>query len=75
LELLVLFIGLFIALDFLGLAGTVMSLLAGAGIIGLALGFAFQYMAENLIAGIAMGIRKPFQIGDVVEAENVFGTC
>lgn len=66
--------GVFIALEFLGLTGTVTSLLAGAGIIGLAIGFAFQDMTENLIAGIAMGIRKPFQIGDVVEAEGVFGT-
>jgi small conductance mechanosensitive channel len=73
-KMLVLFTGLFIALEFLGLTGTVTSLLAGAGIIGLALGFAFQDMAENLIAGIAMGIRKPFQIGDVVEAADVFGT-
>lgn len=24
-------------------------------------------MTENLIAGIAMGIRKPFEIGDVIE--------
>ena len=66
--------GVFIALEFLGLTGTVTSLLAGAGIIGLAIGFAFQDMTENLIAGIAMGIRKPFQIGDVVEADGVFGT-
>jgi small-conductance mechanosensitive channel len=66
--------GIFVALDFLGLTGTVTSLLAGAGIIGLAIGFAFQDMTENLIAGIAMGIRKPFQIGDVVEADKVFGT-
>jgi small-conductance mechanosensitive channel len=73
-KMLVLLTGLFIALEFLGLTGTVTSLLAGAGIIGLALGFAFQDMAENLIAGIAMGIRKPFQIGDVVEAGDVFGT-
>lgn len=73
-KVLVLFAGLFVALEFLGLSGTVMSLLAGAGIVGLALGFAFQDMAENLIAGIAMGIRKPFQIGDVIEADNVFGT-
>lgn len=67
-------IGIFIALDFLGLTGAVTSLLAGAGIVGLAIGFAFQDMTENLIAGIAMGIRKPFQIGDVVEAQGVFGT-
>ncbi|MFT6895980.1 MAG: small conductance mechanosensitive channel [Paraglaciecola sp.] len=70
---LVLAAGIFIALDFLGLSGTVTSLLAGAGIVGLAIGFAFQDMTENLIAGIAMGIRKPFQIGDVIQAENVFG--
>ncbi|WP_395339167.1 mechanosensitive ion channel family protein [Ningiella sp. W23] len=66
--------GIFIALEFLGLTGTVTSLLAGAGIVGLAIGFAFQDMTENLIAGIAMGIRKPFQIDDVIEAEGVFGT-
>ena len=66
--------GLFICLDFVGLKGTVTSLLAGAGIIGLAIGFAFQDMTENLIAGIVMGIRKPFKIGDVVKADGVFGT-
>ena len=65
--------GIFIALDFIGLRGTVTSLLAGAGIVGLAIGFAFQDITENLIAGIAMGVRKPFQIGDVIEAEGVFG--
>jgi len=66
--------GIFICLDFVGLKGTVTSLLAGAGIIGLAIGFAFQDMTENLIAGIVMGIRKPFKIGDIVEADGVFGT-
>ncbi|WP_334029301.1 mechanosensitive ion channel family protein [Alteromonas sp. P256] len=70
---LVLIAGIFIALDFVGLKGTVTSLLAGAGIIGLAIGFAFQDMTENFIAGVAMGIRKPFEIGDVIKAEGVFG--
>lgn len=70
----ILITGIFVALDFLGLKGTVTSLLAGAGIVGLAIGFAFQDMTENLIAGIAMGIRKPFQIGDIVETDKVFGT-
>ncbi len=69
----VLIAGIFIALDFVGLKGTVTSLLAGAGIVGLAIGFAFQDMTENFIAGVAMGIRKPFEIGDVIEAEGVFG--
>jgi len=73
-KVLVLLTGLFITIGFLGLKGTLTSLLAGAGIVGLALAFAFQDIIENLIAGIAMGIRKPFQIGDVVEADKVFGT-
>lgn len=67
-------LGIFICLDFIGLKGTVTSLLAGAGIIGLAIGFAFQDMTENLIAGIVMGIRKPFKMGDVIEANGVFGS-
>ena len=66
-------IGIFISLELLGLKGTVTSLLAGAGIIGLAIGFAFQDMTENLIAGIAMGIRKPFRTGDIISADDVFG--
>ncbi len=66
-------VGLFVALELLGLKGTVTSLLAGAGIIGLAIGFAFQDMTENLIAGIAMGIRKPFKIGDIISSDSIFG--
>ncbi|MCV2883835.1 mechanosensitive ion channel family protein [Aestuariibacter sp. AA17] len=72
-KILVLAAGIFIALDFLGLRGTVTSLLAGAGIIGLAIGFAFQDMTENLIAGMTMGVRKPFQIGDIIKSDDVFG--
>jgi len=71
---LILGVGVFIALEVVGLKGTVTSLLAGAGIIGLALGFAFQDITENLIAGIAMGIRKPFRIGDIIATERIFGT-
>lgn len=74
LRILILAVGAFVALDLLGLKGTVTSLLAGAGIIGLALGFAFQDMTENFIAGIVMGIRKPFQTGDIIAANGVFGT-
>ena len=73
-KMIILCVGLFVALDFVGLKGTVTSLLAGAGIVGLAIGFAFQDMTENLIAGIAMGIRKPFKTGDVIKTDDVFGT-
>lgn len=67
-------LGAFIALDLIGLKGTVTSLLAGAGIIGLALGFAFQDMAENFIAGVFLGIRKPFKVGHIIQCDDIFGT-
>ncbi|MFY8350496.1 mechanosensitive ion channel family protein [Pseudoalteromonas sp. SSM20] len=70
----VIIVGFFFALDIMGLSKAVASLLAGAGIIGLAIGFAFQDMTENLIAGIVMGIRKPFKVGDIIEAGDTFGT-
>ncbi|MEO9654229.1 mechanosensitive ion channel family protein [Marinomonas sp.] len=66
-------IGFFVALDFIGLQGTVTSLLAGAGILGLAIGFAFQDMTENLISGVTMSIRRPFKIGDIVDSNGVIG--
>jgi small conductance mechanosensitive channel len=44
--------GLFIALGILNLNKTVMSLLAGVGIMVLALGFAFKDIASNFLSGI-----------------------
>ena len=70
----VLAIGVFIALSILNLDGAVTSLLAGAGVIGLALGFAFQDIASNFISGIILSIRHPFGIGDIIETNDYFGT-
>ncbi len=65
--------GVFIALGVLRLDGVVTSLLAGAGIIGLALGFAFQDIASNFIAGVFMAVRSPFYVGDIVETNGFLG--
>ena len=70
----VLGIGVFFALSILNLDGTVTSLLAGAGIIGLALGFAFQDIAANFISGLLLSIRHPFGIGDIIESQDYYGT-
>lgn len=67
-------IGVFIALSVLKLDGAVTSLLAGAGIIGLALGFAFQDIASNFISGVILSIRHPFGIGDIIETNDFYGT-
>jgi small-conductance mechanosensitive channel len=66
-------IGLFIALSVMKLDGTVASLLAGAGIIGLALGFAFQDIASNFISGIILSVRHPFDIDDLIETHDICG--
>ncbi|MBX2978580.1 MAG: mechanosensitive ion channel [Flavobacteriales bacterium] len=66
-------VGGFTALSVLHLDKTVTSLLAGVGILGLALGFAFQDIASNFIAGILMAAQRPLQPGDLVETGGQFG--
>jgi len=65
--------GAFVALGILGLQKTVASLLAGAGIIGLALGFAFQDIAANLMAGIYLSVEHPFRRGHLIKTKDWFG--
>jgi len=66
-------IGVLFALRVIELDGAVASVLAGAGIIGIALGFAFQDIASNFIAGIVIAIQKQFNVGDLVEVSETFG--
>jgi len=60
----------FLALGVLNLDRTVTTLLAGAGIIGLALGFAFQDIMANFMSGVIMAIRKPFKEGDLIQSQD-----
>lgn len=66
-------VGLFIALGVLGLDKTVTSLLAGAGIFALAIGFAFQDLTANFISGTMIALARPIQVGDVVETNGYTG--
>lgn len=66
-------IGFFISLGILNLEKTVTSLLAGAGIIGLALGFAFQEIASNFVSGVFIAFKKPYRNGDIVETRDILG--
>ncbi len=69
----VLAVGAFLALRVIGLDGVVTTLLAGAGIVGLALGFAFQDIAANFIAGVLMAVRNPFVVGEIIETNGFTG--
>jgi small-conductance mechanosensitive channel len=69
------FIGitLFTVLGILHLDKAVTSLLAGAGILGLALAFAFQDIAANFISGIFISFRRPIHHGDIVKIKDYMG--
>lgn len=69
----IVFIGLFTCLGVLKLDKTVTSLLAGAGVVGLAISLAFQEIASNFLAGILIAFRKPYRIGDIVRVDDIEG--
>ncbi len=50
------------------------TLLAGAGIIGLAISFGAQSMMEDLFAGLSIIMEKQFVVGDIVQLEQMRGT-
>ena len=66
-------VGLFAAMDILHWNKAVSSLLAGAGIIGLVLGFAFQDLSANFISGIFIAFKRPFEVGHTVETNGYMG--
>ncbi|MCF0058397.1 mechanosensitive ion channel family protein [Dyadobacter sp. CY356] len=65
--------GLFFALGILGLDKTVTSLVAGAGVLALAIGFAFQDLTTNFISGAFIAIQRPIKVGDVIETNGFTG--
>jgi len=66
-------ITLFIVLRIFKLDGVAFSLLAGAGVIGLVIGFAVQDIAANFISGVILVILRPFRVGYLVETNDVYG--
>ena len=59
-------VGLIVTFDLLGVTSLVGALLGTAGVAGLALGFAFQDIIENYLAGVLLSLRQPFRVNDVV---------
>lgn len=49
-------------------------LIAGMGIFSIAIGFAFQDILSNLLAGLLLLIRQPFESGDQIEVGGLRGT-
>ncbi|MCK8826852.1 mechanosensitive ion channel family protein [Natroniella acetigena] len=65
------FIGGTMALDVVGVPTT--SILAGAGVVGLALGFGAQNLVKDIITGFFILFEKQFVVGDYVQIVEVEG--
>lgn len=68
-------VGVLAVLMVLGEVGVSLGpLLAGAGIIGLALGFGAQRLVQDFLSGIFMLLEDQYGVGDIVDAGEVVGT-
>lgn len=65
--------GVLIALDLLGATALVGAVLGTAGVVGLAIGFAFKDLVENYIASVLLSIRQPFAPNDLVDIDGQEG--
>ncbi len=63
-------LGIMLSLSALELTRTVSSILAGLGIVGLALGFAFQDTAANFMSGVFITFNQPYKIGDIIQTKD-----
>ena len=66
-------LGLLIAMIVVFPGLTVGTLVAGLGIGAVAIGFAFQDIFENFLAGVLIMVREKMRIGDVIECEGLTG--
>lgn len=67
LRLVIVIVGALLFLDILGITALVGALLGAAGLVGVAVGFAFQDIVENYLAGLLLSLRQPFNLGDLIK--------
>ena len=66
--------GLFYASLVPGLRALMGTMVAGAGITALVVGFAAKSTLANLISGLSLAVYRPFRIGDNISIDNEFST-
>ncbi|MGM8871063.1 mechanosensitive ion channel domain-containing protein [Psychrobacter sp. 2Y5] len=65
--------GLILALSLIGAETILGTLLGGAGVIGIAVGFAVKDTIENYIASLMLSVRQPFRARDQVVINDLEG--
>ncbi|MDY7094897.1 MAG: mechanosensitive ion channel family protein, partial [Acidobacteriota bacterium] len=66
-------VGVLLALEILDATALVGAVLGTAGVLGIAIGFAFRDMAENFIASVLLSLRQPFAPNDLVRIDDLEG--
>ena len=64
-------VGTFVALEFLGIDLTALTVVAGA--LGVGIGFGLQSVVANFVSGLVLLLEQPIRINDRVTVENVEG--
>lgn len=72
-SILIIVLGVFLALAILNLDGTLKSLLAGAGVAGLAISLALQGTLSNTFSGIFIAVKDEINVGDYIESNGFSG--
>ena len=65
-RIIMLLVGLVVAMNFLGATAIMGTVLGGAGVIGIAVGFAVRDTLENYISSIMLSVRQPFRANEHV---------
>lgn len=72
-RLVIVVLGVITALNLLGAASVITTILGGAGVLGLAIGFAVRDTMENYISSIMLSLRQPFRAKDHVIINDLEG--
>ncbi|RCW90639.1 mechanosensitive ion channel family protein [Winogradskyella arenosi] len=62
-----------LALQVTGLSGVAAGILTAAGGAAIVLGFAFQDIGKNFLAGIILAFNRPFNVNDTILVADLFG--
>jgi small conductance mechanosensitive channel len=73
LKVIIIIIGFVVALGLLNLSTVLTSILAGAGVVGLAIGLALQGTLNNTFSGVILSFLPELQIGDWIETNGYAG--
>ncbi len=66
-------VGVLLALELLDATALVGAALGAAGVVGIAIGFAFRDIIENYLAGLLLSVRHPFEPNDFVSVDGEEG--